>query len=80
MNKTLLILIILSILIVTACSPQGSASPTPVLTARPPLPVATNSPIAVTPTTVAQPSCPKILLKQRFWTGLPVPVQLVRSR
>ena len=73
MNKTLLFVILLSILILSACTSQGSATQAPVLTTELPLPAATNSPMAVTPTSVVQPTDSKSYSNSDFGLGFQYP-------
>ena len=75
MKKTLPVFLVLSILILSACTTQGSATPVAVLATKAAPQAATSTPIAATPTEAVQPSDPKSYSNSAFGLGFQYPVK-----
>ncbi len=73
MKKTLSLFLLMCFLSVTACTSQGSGTSTPVITTETPIPAATNTPIAVTPTAESTPDLPKTYSNSNFGLSFQYP-------
>ena len=75
MKKTLPVFLVLSILILSACTTPASATPAAVLATKTATQAATSTPIAATPTAAVQPSDPKSYSNSAFGLGFQYPVK-----
>jgi len=73
MKKTLAVFLLLSILIISACTPQGTATPMPPISTDPAATVTTQTPSAVTPTAADAPSILNSYSNSTFGLGFQYP-------
>lgn len=73
MKKTLAVFLLLNVLIITACTPQGTATPLAPTSTHPGATVATQTPRAVTPTATNQPSISNSYSNSTFGFGFQYP-------
>jgi hypothetical protein len=73
MKKTLSVFLLLTLLILSACTAQGTTTKAPVFTTEAPSPTVPNTPVAATPTTAAQPGDSKSYSNSAFGLGFQYP-------